>query len=146
MMMAPVSMQSERERVIDFVRVPFFHDYTTVLLKRPDPNATKWRTLLEPFKTEVIVCLLCAMVALSLLLYLTERFSAFFRADSTRCGYDDVFMYLLRASLMEGERLYNQTNSHSFRDQDYLQFPFDGGLVVMVNWGLASLSSIFQLY
>ena len=52
MVVAPLAIQAEREMVMDFV-YPFFTDYNTVLLKLPDPAETKWKTLIQPFKTEV---------------------------------------------------------------------------------------------
>ena len=52
MVVAPLSIQAERELVMDFI-YPFFIDYNTVLLKLPDPAETKWKTLIQPFKTEV---------------------------------------------------------------------------------------------
>ena len=52
MVVAPLSIQAERELVMDFI-YPFFIDYNTVLLKLPDPAETKWKTLIQPFKTEI---------------------------------------------------------------------------------------------
>ncbi|WAR27385.1 GRIK3-like protein [Mya arenaria] len=52
----PLSQQAEREKAIDF-SYPFFYEYTTVLFKKPDPNARKWRTLVDPFKWQVLLCI-----------------------------------------------------------------------------------------
>lgn len=51
---APISTTSDRSKVVDF-SYPFFYEYTSVLMKKPDVNATKWRTLIDPFKWEVLV-------------------------------------------------------------------------------------------
>ena len=53
MVVSPISIQAEREEVMDFI-YPFYTDYTTVLLKLPDPADSKWKTLIQPFKTQVI--------------------------------------------------------------------------------------------
>lgn len=53
-MAAPISRQSEREPVMDS-SYPYFYAYTTVLVKKPDVNASKWKTLINPFKWEVLV-------------------------------------------------------------------------------------------
>ncbi|KAH9512847.1 hypothetical protein Btru_036743 [Bulinus truncatus] len=47
-LMAPVAVDTDRDHVMDFT-FPYFTDYTTVVLKKPDPNLTKWLTLIEPF-------------------------------------------------------------------------------------------------
>nr|KAG5694584.1 hypothetical protein BaRGS_014997 [Batillaria attramentaria] len=51
LVVAPLSIQAERERVMDFIH-PFYLDYTTVLLKRPDPDESNWRRLIQPFKPQ----------------------------------------------------------------------------------------------
>lgn len=102
MMMAPVSMQSSRERVIDFVPVPFFYDYTTVLLKQPDPNARKWRTLLEPFQPTVFILLTVSLLGVTIVLCLVERYTAYYKADERRLCFNDVFLYLVGVWFLEG--------------------------------------------
>ncbi|KAK7502748.1 hypothetical protein BaRGS_00005998 [Batillaria attramentaria] len=59
--MAPLAMSKEREAVMDFT-FPFYHDFSGVLLKRPDPNATKWRVYIDIFRWEVLLCLAVAML------------------------------------------------------------------------------------
>ncbi|KAL4219833.1 hypothetical protein ACF0H5_020245 [Mactra antiquata] len=51
---APLSEQPERHQVMDF-SYPFFYEYTTVVVKKPDPLASKWRRLLDPFKWQVLI-------------------------------------------------------------------------------------------
>ena len=53
-MVAPISVQQQREEVMDFI-TPFYHDYTVVLMKQPD-NERQWRILLEPFTLLVWLC------------------------------------------------------------------------------------------
>ena len=53
---APLALTSLREQVADF-SYPFFYEYTTVVTKKPDPNLRKWRTLVDPFKWQVLLCI-----------------------------------------------------------------------------------------
>ena len=53
---APISIQAERTRVCDFA-YPFFWEFSTVVLKKPDPNDRKWRTMIDPFKWNVLLCI-----------------------------------------------------------------------------------------
>ena len=53
-MAAPLSITREREMVVDF-SYPFYLEYTSVIVKRSDPKASKWRTLINPLKWEVLV-------------------------------------------------------------------------------------------
>jgi len=54
MTVAPLAMTADRDGVMDFT-YPFFYDFTTVLIRKPDPNARKWGTLIYPFKWQVLV-------------------------------------------------------------------------------------------
>jgi ABC-type amino acid transport substrate-binding protein len=49
-----ISVQAERDPAMDF-SYPYYYGYTTVLVKKPDIYATKWRTLVDPFKWEVLL-------------------------------------------------------------------------------------------
>jgi hypothetical protein len=51
---APISIQAERDPAMDF-SYPYYYEYTTVLVKKPDVNSIKWRTLIDPFKFEVLL-------------------------------------------------------------------------------------------
>ena len=52
MVIAPIGITEAREVVIDFTS-PFFYDDSAVILKKPDPNASKWRTYIDIFRQEV---------------------------------------------------------------------------------------------
>ena len=41
MVVAPMAATVERSQVMDFTE-PFYQEYTTVLVKLPDPEAQKW--------------------------------------------------------------------------------------------------------
>ena len=69
---ADISIQKEREMVMDFA-FPFYYGDTSVLLKKPDPNEGKWRTLVDPFKWRVLVAIGAMLPFASLLAFLLER-------------------------------------------------------------------------
>ncbi|CAG2198776.1 GRID1 [Mytilus edulis] len=43
---APLTMQIQRENAVDFA-IPYYYYSAAILLKKPDPNAKKWRTLID---------------------------------------------------------------------------------------------------
>ena len=109
MVVAPFSIQSNREKVIDFAH-PYYMEYTVILMKNQDPSQTKWRTLIEPFDDKVLICIGMALPVASLLLYLFEKFSPFYTEiggeNSDRSGlhtYQDAFWYMYGALLTQGK-------------------------------------------
>jgi len=69
---ADITIQKEREMVMDFM-FPFYYGDTSVVIRRPDPNRRKWRTLLDPFKGEVLACIITSLFVVSLLGFLFEK-------------------------------------------------------------------------
>lgn len=53
-MVGALSASYNRSKVMDF-SYPFFYEYMSVLIKKPDAIVTKWRTLIDPFKWEVLI-------------------------------------------------------------------------------------------
>lgn len=49
MIVGDIAVTKEREAVMDFT-FPFYYGYTTVVLKRIDPNIFKWRKLVDPLQ------------------------------------------------------------------------------------------------
>ncbi|OWF41423.1 Glutamate receptor ionotropic, kainate 2 [Mizuhopecten yessoensis] len=104
---APLSTQAKREKVMDFT-YSFYIDYTTILMKKKDPTTTKWRTLIDPFSEELLLCVLISLPVMSMLLFLFERFSPFYVGDEEREGqsglhtYQDAFWYMYGALLTQG--------------------------------------------
>ncbi|XP_053403155.1 glutamate receptor U1-like [Mercenaria mercenaria] len=89
---APIASQAERSPVMDF-SYSYYYEYTTVLVKKPDINATKWRTLLDPFKVEVLVAIgiirlymfgkcrqdyRISLLAATVLVFLLEKYNPFY--------------------------------------------------------------------
>lgn len=56
MVIGPLTVDSSREKVIDFT-YPFFHEYTTIITKRTDGHPDKWRTLIDPFTWQVLLAI-----------------------------------------------------------------------------------------
>ena len=101
--MAPLAMSKEREGAMDFT-FPFFHDFSGVLLRRPDPNATKWRTYIDIFRWQVLMCLGLALLGGSVVCIAIEvgERSIFGRANLWIAV--NRFWVLLGALLSQGER------------------------------------------
>ncbi|XP_069121394.1 glutamate receptor ionotropic, delta-1-like [Argopecten irradians] len=104
---APLSAQANREKVMDFT-YSYYIDYTTILMKKPDPYEKKWRTLIDPFSEQLLLCVLLSLPVMSLLLFLFERFSPYYVRDEEREGmsglhtYQDAFWYMYGALLTQG--------------------------------------------
>ena len=47
-----IAVTKEREMVMDFT-FPFYYGYSTVILKRPNPDEVKWRKLVDPLTVSV---------------------------------------------------------------------------------------------
>ncbi|XP_052784781.1 ionotropic receptor 93a-like [Mya arenaria] len=107
---ADISIQKEREMVMDFM-FPFFYGSTSVVIKKPDPNRRKWRTLVDPFKGEVLAFIGVVLLAASVIGFLFERFNPFYcdpdnaRLRSETYGLHtihDAFWYMYGALLSQG--------------------------------------------
>ena len=72
-MAADISIQKEREEVMDFA-FPFYYGDTSVLLRKPDPNIGKWRTLVDPFKWEVLAAIGIFLPIVSVLAFVLEKY------------------------------------------------------------------------
>ncbi|KAL4222939.1 hypothetical protein ACF0H5_018980 [Mactra antiquata] len=110
MVAADITIQKEREMVMDFM-FPFFYGDTSVLLKKPDPNARKWRTLVDPLKWEVLMAIGICLPIVSLMAFLIEKFNPFYNdpknAQIATVSYGlhtfhDAFWYMYGALLSQG--------------------------------------------
>ncbi|RUS80287.1 hypothetical protein EGW08_011971, partial [Elysia chlorotica] len=57
MIIAPIGVTMAREQVLDFT-FAFFYDDSAVILKKPDPDESKWRTYIDIFRIEASTCAL----------------------------------------------------------------------------------------
>ncbi|XP_070179415.1 uncharacterized protein [Littorina saxatilis] len=102
MVVAPISIQAEREKVMDFV-YPFFVDYTTVLLKLPDPADSKWRTLIQPFQTTVHMYIWISLLGVTLITHTLEYFNPYYATNTkSMLHIGDMFWYMFGALLTQG--------------------------------------------
>ncbi|KAK7480358.1 hypothetical protein BaRGS_00028405 [Batillaria attramentaria] len=102
LVVAPLSIQAERERVMDFIH-PFYLDYTTVLLKRPDPDESNWRRLIQPFKPQVHMCIWISLLCVAVVSYLLETVNPFYATNPRSLLHaTDMFWYMYGALLMHG--------------------------------------------
>ncbi|RUS78740.1 hypothetical protein EGW08_013491 [Elysia chlorotica] len=72
LIIAPIGVTGAREEVIDFTSA-FFYDDTAVILKMPDPNKSKWRTYIDIFRQEVLMCIGIALMVGSVILFLLTK-------------------------------------------------------------------------
>ncbi|XP_045201044.2 glutamate receptor 2-like [Mercenaria mercenaria] len=107
---APVSVQAERDPVMDF-SYPYYYEYTTVLVKKPDINATKWRTLIDPFKWEVLITIGASLLIVTILTFILEKYNPFYdipqHAESRQINgglhtWHSSFWYVFGALLCQG--------------------------------------------
>ncbi|RUS85248.1 hypothetical protein EGW08_007009 [Elysia chlorotica] len=106
MVVAPMGITEAREAVIDFTS-PFFYDDSAVILKKPDPNASKWRTYIDIFRQEVLWCVLSALLggfAIISLLVVAEKFVYKSKQKVFANSYFGSFLYLYGAMLAQGGR------------------------------------------
>lgn len=102
LVVAPLAMQAEREKVMDFIH-PFYLDYTTVLLKLPDPNESKWRRLVQPFKPQVHMCIWFSLLGVTFITAVMEAFNPFYVTHPRSILHvGDMFWYMYGALLTQG--------------------------------------------
>ncbi|XP_060069605.1 uncharacterized protein LOC132549672 [Ylistrum balloti] len=104
---APLSITIQREHVMDFIH-PFFHDHSVVLIQKPDPQETKWRTLIDPYSDTVIISIGLSLPLASLVLVALENFSPVYNNEDRLPNESDLnsflgsFWYLFGALLTQG--------------------------------------------
>lgn len=111
MVAADISIQKEREMVMDFT-FPFYYGDTSVIIRKPDPNAKKWRTLIDPFKWQVLMTIILVLPVVSFIVFLMEKYNPYYNhpenqtAEENRLGtFIDAFWYMYGALLSQGKVL-----------------------------------------
>ncbi|XP_033741782.1 glutamate receptor ionotropic, kainate 3-like [Pecten maximus] len=103
----PLSITIQREHVMDFIH-PFFHDHSVVLIQKPDPQETKWRTLIDPYSDTVIISIGLSLPLASLVLVVLENISPVYSREDRAANESDLnsflgsFWYLFGALLTQG--------------------------------------------
>ncbi|XP_076095693.1 glutamate receptor ionotropic, kainate glr-3-like [Mytilus galloprovincialis] len=104
---APVAVQISREKVVDFT-IPYYYDSPAILLKKPDQNAKKWRTLIDPLSEYVILCIFIFLPVISLFLFFFEKCTPYYRRIENRDKvrglhhFSDSLWYVMNAIFENG--------------------------------------------
>ena len=70
---APMSRQANREKYMDFNEIPFYIEFTTVVIRTPHPDANTVGLFIRPFKLEVWISILAAIPLAGLALMVNVR-------------------------------------------------------------------------
>jgi len=76
MAIAPLTITSERERVIDFSK-PFMQLGISIMIKKPDKQKPGVFSFMDPLDSQVWICIVTSYVAVSAVLFLVSRFSPY---------------------------------------------------------------------
>lgn len=85
---ADLAVNSERESVVDFT-LPFMSTGISILYKKPIKKETSLWSFLSPFSTRVWIYMLGTFVGVSILLFLTGRFTPYEWTNPHPCRQDD---------------------------------------------------------
>ncbi|GFN97075.1 glutamate receptor [Plakobranchus ocellatus] len=104
LIVAPIGVTGAREAVIDFSS-SFFYDDTAVILKMPDPNKSKWRTYIDIFRGEVLMCIGAALFIGSIIIFLLTKAELLLYGRQHKVfasSFNGCVMYLYGAMLAQG--------------------------------------------
>lgn len=73
---APLTISSQRERVIDFSK-PFMSLGISIMIKRPEKQKPGVFSFMNPLSSKVWMCVILAYSGVSIVLYIVSRFSPF---------------------------------------------------------------------
>ncbi|XP_068233552.1 glutamate receptor 1-like [Palaemon carinicauda] len=73
---APLTITSSRERVIDFTK-PFMTLGISIMIKKPMKQKPGIFSFMSPLSEEIWMCVVCAYVGVSIVLFLVSRFSPY---------------------------------------------------------------------
>nr|XP_018672579.1 glutamate receptor 2-like isoform X1 [Ciona intestinalis] len=76
MAVAPLTITSAREAVVDFTK-PFMTLGISIMIKKPEKQNYNIFSFLDPLSTEIWICIVFAYVGVSVVLYLVSRFSPY---------------------------------------------------------------------
>ena len=93
---------------MDFIDVPFYVEFTTVVLRKPDPDANNVGLFVRPFKLEVWISILVAMPLAGVALMLNVRayggISAPVQTRASLRNSVDALWFSCGALLQQGEK------------------------------------------
>ncbi|KAK7065440.1 Glutamate receptor 2, partial [Halocaridina rubra] len=76
MAIAPLTITSMREQVIDFTK-PFMTSGISIMMKKPLRDPSGVFNFMYPLSEEIWICAICACVGVSIVLFLVSRFSPY---------------------------------------------------------------------
>ena len=76
MAIAPLTISSVRERVIDFSK-PFMNLGISIMIHKPEKQKPGVFSFMDPLHYQIWVCVLLSYLAVSLILFLVNRFSPY---------------------------------------------------------------------
>lgn len=74
MAVAPITISSTRERVVDFTK-PYMSLGISIMIKKPANEGAHIFSFMDPLSSEIWMCILFAYVGVSVVLFLVSRFS-----------------------------------------------------------------------
>lgn len=106
MAVAPITITSDREKVVDFTK-PFLNLGISIIIKKPVDKGAHIFSFMEPLSSEIWMCILFAYVGVSVVLFLVSRFSpAEWKVDNTNITNDftisNSLWYALGAFMQQG--------------------------------------------
>lgn len=104
MVVAPMASTIDRETVMDFTE-PWFQEYTTVMVRLPNPDASKWKLYMSPFKWQVWACIGLSIPFAGIAIWLMTKYSPCYTKEELTKGlasFDNALMYALGAILSQG--------------------------------------------
>ena len=91
MVVAPITRMTMREIYADFADIPFYSEFTTVVMQEPDPDASTVGLFFRPFKREVWISILAAIPLAGVVLLLYVRaYSVVLPRRQNQTGLDNV--------------------------------------------------------
>ena len=102
MIFAAISVTPQREQVMDFVEIPFFHDSVTFAYRLPDASKDKWKIILLPFTSTVWLCLGLALVVTALAAVGVTKGCQAIRTSSTTLGWGDIMWFCFGTAFNQG--------------------------------------------
>ncbi|XP_074650372.1 glutamate receptor-like [Tubulanus polymorphus] len=76
MAVAPLTITSDREKVVDFSK-PFMSLGISIMIKKPEESATNFLSFMDPLSYEIWMCIVFAYIGVSVVLFLVSRFSPY---------------------------------------------------------------------
>ena len=76
MAIAPLTISSERERVVDFSK-PFMELGISIMIKKPEKQKPGVFSFMDPLSKDIWMCIIVAYLGVSLVLFLVSRFSPY---------------------------------------------------------------------